>query len=278
VEQFDRVHALNPGGTSLYNGPIGPSCTTVLQYFASHGCVAEVGKNAADFIIEVGTGAITPAHESDFVNWTTTWTQSEQAKELRGMIQGLQTSPATTSMAATKSDSASYSTSTIYQARLLTMRNMRQFYRISEYTYARLYASFVHAIFNGLTFLQLDNSLFSLQAAAYSVFLILMLVPEFINGISMRFIANRNIWLNKELPSRTYGWFAFATSQIVAELPYAFAGAVVFWLIFYFMVGLPLGLPAGYVFLMTLAFHLFSTNWGQWIAAMRYVVHSIRED
>jgi ATP-binding cassette subfamily G (WHITE) protein 2 (SNQ2) len=85
----------------------------------------------------------------------------------------------------------------------------------------------------------------------------------------MRFIANRNIWLEKEFPNGTYGSVAFASSQIIAELPFTLVGAVVFFVVFYFMVGLPLGVQAGYTFLMTLFFYLFATSWGQWIAALR---------
>jgi hypothetical protein len=262
------VLALNPGGTTFYNGPIGRSGQSVFEYFGKHGCTAEESKNAADFIIEVGTGALKPQDHA--IDWSAAWSASDEAQDVLEAIDGF-----LDSRSADSSDfpgsSFDFSTSIFYQSKLLTIRNLRQFYRIAEYTYARLYASFIHAVFNGLTFLQLDNSAFSLQATAYSLFLILMLVPEFINSISMRFIANRNIWLEKELPSRTYGWFAFATSQIIAEIPFALVGAVMFYIIFYFMVGHPLGLPAGFVFLMTMAFHLFATNWGQWIAAMRYV-------
>jgi ABC-type multidrug transport system permease subunit len=85
------------------------------------------------------------------------------------------------------------------------------------------------------------------------------------------FDENRNIWLGREHPSRIYGWVAFTTAQVVSEIPYAFAGAVLFYVLFYFLIGLPLGAPAGYTFLMMMMFHLFSTSWGQWIAALRHV-------
>ncbi|KAJ8115109.1 hypothetical protein OPT61_g3162 [Boeremia exigua] len=264
---FDRVLALNPGGTTFYNGPIGKSGQSVFEYFGKHGCTAEESKNVADFIIEVGTGTVKPPDNHD-IDWSAAWSASHEAKNVLETIDRLCDAQSADPNDTFTGSSFSFSTSIFYQSKLLTLRNLRQFYRIAEYTYARLYASFIHAAFNGLTFLQLDNSASSLQATAYSLFLILMLVPEFINSISMRFIANRNIWLEKELPSRTYGWFAFATSQIIAEIPYALIGAVVFYVIFYFMVGHPLGVPAWFVFLMTVAFHLFATNWGQWIAAM----------
>ena len=96
-----------------------------------------------------------------------------------------------------------------------------------------------------------------------------MLVPEFINAISMRFIMNRDLWTAREGPSGVYGWIAFCTSQIVCEIPYAIISAVIFYVLYYYIVGLPLGFAAGYCFLMFFLFFLFATSWGQWIAALR---------
>lgn len=248
-----------------YNGPVGTSGKAVFDYFEEHGCEAEPGANVADFIIEVGTGGIVPK-QGDGSSWSRTWAESAGAQEVLKSIENVYSSKACPAL---DEDLQQYSSSTAQQIRLLTVRNLKQFWRLPEYQYARLYACFVHALFNGLTYLQLGYSEQDLQSMAFSLFLILMLVPEFINGISMRFIANRNIWLEKEFPSRTYGGAAFASSQILAELPFTFVGAMAFFLVFYFMVGLPLGVQGGYTFLMTLFFHLFATSWGQWIAALR---------
>lgn len=155
------------------------------------------------------------------------------------------------------------------QILLLTQRTCRQFWRTAEYPYSRLYSSFLHALINGLTYLQIGNSTTDLQSKAFSCFLVLMLVPEFINAISMRFILNRDIWLAREGPSGLYSWIAFATAQIISEVPYAIVGGVIFYVLYYFMVGLPLGFAAGYSFLMFFLFFLFATSWGQWIAALR---------
>ncbi|RHZ52917.1 putative C6 transcription factor [Aspergillus thermomutatus] len=88
------------------------------------------------------------------------------------------------------------------------------------------------------------NSSTDLQSKAFSCFLVLMLVPEFINAISMRFILNRDLWKARD----------------PVEL--------VFYVLYYFLVGLPLGFAAAYTFLMFFLFFLFATSWGQWIAAL----------
>jgi ABC-type multidrug transport system permease subunit len=144
-----------------------------------------------------------------------------------------------------------------------------QYWRTPDYIYSRLYCSLFHALLNSLAFLQLGNSVAELQYRIFACFMVLMIVPEFINACAMMFDHNRDIWMGREHPSRIYGWTAFSTAQVAAEIPFAFAGAIIFYFVFYFIIGLPLGTPAGYSFIMIVWFHLFSTSWGQWIAALR---------
>lgn len=196
-------------------------------------------------------------------NWVTVWGNSQECADVKSEIHSIRSDQ-------TKSSSLSpaqppLSTQTI----LLTQRTCRQFWRTAEYPYSRLYSSFLHALFNGLTYLQIGNSTTDMQSKAFSCFLVLMLVPEFINAISMRFILNRDIWLAREGPSGIYGLIPFCTAQIVSEIPYTVIGSVIFFVLYYFLVGLPLGFAAGYSFLMFFLFFLFATSWGQWIAAMR---------
>lgn len=229
----------------------------------------EDGKNVADFIIEVGVGVLKP--ENADTDFNQVWKDSPQAREVQLKIQeacARTSSNASTSLAR----NSDFSASTWQQTVLLTQRISRQYWRTPEYPYSRLYASFLHAVLNGFTFYQLGDSITDMQSRMFACFLILMLVPEFMNATSMRFIANRDIWESREYPSRIYGWTAFSVAQIMAELPYAIIGAVIFFVLFYFPVGLPLGIPALYTFLMVLFFHLFATSWGQWVGALRYFI------
>lgn len=201
------------------------------------------------------------------------WKDSKEAQNLQRKIQEAYSTKAT--IADSSEETSDFSASTWEQTVLLTKRTSRQYWRTPEYPYSRLYASVLHALLNGFTFFQLGDSITDMQSRMFACFLILMLVPEFMNATSMRFIANRDIWESREYPSRIYGWTAFAVSQILAELPYALIGGVIFFILFYFPVGLPLGLPAFYVFMMVMLFHLFATIWGQWVGALRYVIFPI---
>lgn len=238
----------------------------IFQYFDSHGVSVSPNKNAADFLIEVGVGAINSKTKPD-VDWSEAWRTSPEAQSILEYITEIQSSAKPPPPSSPKV----YSSSTTLQIKLLTKRTFLQYYRTPEYPYSRLYGSVVHSLLNGLTYLQAGPSLTTtaLQSKAFSAFLVLMLVPEFINATSMRFISNRSLYLARESPSRTYTWVTFCTSQILPELPFALVGGVIFYIIFYFLVGFPLDAkPAGYTFLMTILFHLFATSWGQWIAAM----------
>ncbi|KAF2753392.1 hypothetical protein EJ05DRAFT_505033 [Pseudovirgaria hyperparasitica] len=267
-ELFDRVLALARGGRPYYFGDIGSHGRTVIEYFSAHGIVCEPGKNVADFLIEVASGKTTKELDLSKV-----WSESAEAEAVLRKVDELTTSGASDGTEASSKETrrrtqVTYASSMARQIVELTKRTMTQYWRTPDYIYSRLYCSFFHSVLNGLAFLQLNNSVASIQYRIFSCFLVLMIVPEFINASSMMFVENRNIWLGREYPSRIYGWVAFTSAQIISEIPWAFAGGLIFYVLFYFLVGLPLGTPAGYTFLMMMMFHLFSTSWGQWIAAL----------
>ena len=219
----------------------------------------------ADFLIDVTTRDST----NSSADLSKLWSQSDEAAAVLGKIADITNRPTTNSSSNDKFRHTTYASSTMQQTKLLTIRTLTQYWRTPDYIYSRLYCSFFHSLLIGLIFLQVGQSVADLQYRIFACFLVLMIVPEFISACAMMFIDNRNIWQGREYPSRVYGWVAFSSSQIIAEIPWAFAGSVIYYVIFYFLVGLPLRSPAGYTFLMMMMFHLFSTSWGQWIAALR---------
>ncbi|KAM5353211.1 hypothetical protein ACJZ2D_016892 [Fusarium nematophilum] len=264
-EFFDRVLALNRGGRVYYFGDVGQNGQKIIDYFTKNGVTVEPDKNVADLLIEV------TAKESMNVgrDWSQIWQESDEAAAVLRTIDAI--TPIRQSNSGEQDISRltdEYASSTYQQILFITKRTLLQYWRTPDYIYSRLYCSFAHSILNGLVFLQLGNTQADMQYRIFSCFLILMIVAEFINACAMMFDDNRSIWLGREYPSRVYGWVAFTTANIIAEIPYALAGAVLFYVLFYFLIGLPLGTPAGYTFVMMIMFHLFSTSWGQWIVAL----------
>ncbi|KAJ5674748.1 ABC multidrug transporter atrF [Penicillium maclennaniae] len=118
--------------------------------------------------------------------------------------------------------------------------------------YGKLFVSVIIGIFNGFTFWMLPNTVASMQDRMFSCF----------------FYINRALWEAREYPSRIYGWVAFCTANVVCEIPAAIITGLVYWLLWYYPVGLPTdSSSAGYVFLMSMLFFLFQASWGQWICA-----------
>lgn len=257
--------ALSPGGRTHYFGEVGESGRAIFNYFTRYSQKPTSVTNAADYLIDVVASGM--KYSEQRIDWSSIWEQSPEAEGVKKEIAELRSEHEKELPGVSESELAPAPLSE--QIILLTKRTSRQFWRSPGYPYSRLFACFVHALINGLTYLQIGNNTTDMQSKAYSCFLIIILVPDFINGISMRFIVNRDLWNARERPSGIYGWVAFCTAQVLSEIPYAVAGSVVFYVLYYFLVGLPLGFPAGYTFLMIFLFIVFCTSWGQWIGALR---------
>lgn len=258
--------ALHRGGRTYYFGDIGPNGKTVIDYFARNGLTYGTEKNVADLLIEA-----TAQHSStSSMDWVDVWNNSPEAAATLQRINEVTSAGPGMPELEIGTKSREYASSTMQQIIRLTERTMIQYWRTPDYIYSRLYCSFFHSLLTGLAFLQLGATLADMQYRIFAYFMVLMIVPEFVNACSMMFIENRNIWLGREGPSRIYGWVAFTSAQVIAEIPWALSGAVLYYVLFYFLIGFPLGTPAGYSFLMMMMFHLFCTSWGQWIAGLRY--------
>lgn len=154
------------------------------------------------------------------------------------------------------------------QTYLLTKRTFTQYWRDPSYLYSKLFVSVIIGIFNGFTFYDLSNNLASLQSRLFTPFLILLIPPAIVNGVLPKFYSARALWEAREHPSRIYGWVAFCTAQVVAEIPMAIVSSVLYFLLWYYPAGLPTdSSTAGYVFLMTMLWFFFMSSWGQWICA-----------
>lgn len=129
---------------------------------------------------------------------------------------------------------------------------------------AKLFTSVIVGIFNGFTFWQLGYSAADMQDRMFTSFLILLIPPTIVNAVVPKFYQNRALWEARELPSRIYGWVAFCTANVVAEIPIAIVGATIYWALWYWPTGLPTNSStSGYVYLMTMLFFLFQASWGQ---------------
>ncbi|EME46118.1 ABC transporter-like protein [Dothistroma septosporum NZE10] len=268
IQQFDMILALNPGGNTFYFGNVGENGKDVIQYFSERGVDCPPNKNVAEFILET---AARPHKREDGkrIDWNEEWRNSPQAQNVIEEIEGLKlTRSKTQTSAVRKEQEKEFAASVALQCTELLKRTANQYWRDPSYIYGKLFVSVIVGIFNGFTFWQLGNSIQDMQNRMFTAFLILTIPPTIVNAVVPKFFTNMALWQAREYPSRIYGWFAFSTAQVVAEIPPAIIGAVVYWALWYWATGLPTeSAVSGYVFLMTMLFFLFQASWGQWICA-----------
>lgn len=266
IQEFDMILALNPGGNTFYFGPVGDNGSAVIKYFGDRGVHCPEHKNVAEFILE--TAARGGRNENGKrINWNDEWLNSSEAKEVKAEIQRINSERSKTPApdVGTQHDFAS---PVWLQTTMLTKRLFTNYWRDPSYLYGKLFVSVIIGIFNGFTFWKLGNSVADMQDRMFTSFLIILIPPTIVNAVVPKFYINRSLWEARELPSRIYGWFAFCTANIVAEIPMAIFGGFIYWVLWYWPTGLPTdSSTSGYVFLMTILFFLFQASWGQWICA-----------
>ncbi|KIV78690.1 hypothetical protein PV11_06313 [Exophiala sideris] len=267
IQQFDMVLALNPGGNPFYFGPIGENGSAVVEYFAKRGTKCPPSKNVAEFILETAAKGGKRRADGTRVNWNKEWLESEENAQMLKEIHRLKEERSREPVKESSAQRA-FAAPVPLQTIELTKRTFRNYWRDPSYLYAKLFVSVVIGIFNGFTFWDLQNSVASLQSRLFTPFLIVLIPPTIVNGVVPKFYQNRALWEAREYPSRIYGWVAFCTAQVVAEIPMAIVSSVIYFLLWYFPTNLPRdSSTAGYVFLMTMLFYLFMSSWGQWICA-----------
>jgi ATP-binding cassette subfamily G (WHITE) protein 2 (SNQ2) len=271
IQQFDMILALNPGGNTFYFGPVGENGKDVVKYFGDRGVDCPPSKNVAEFILETAAKPI-KRKDGSKINWNEEWQKSDQNQQMLKEIDRVKAERSQTVSDNTKEGGAEeeseFAASVWLQTSMLTKRTFTQYWRDPSYLYGKLFVAVIIGIFNGFTFWQLGNTIGDLQNRMFTAFLIILIPPTIVNAVVPKFYQNMALWQARELPSRIYGWVAFTTAQVVAEIPIAIVSSVLYWVLWYFPTGLPTdSSTSGYVFLMTMLFFLFISSWGQWICA-----------
>lgn len=260
------ILALNPGGNTFYFGPVGDNGSAVIKYFADRGVHCPPEKNVAEFILETAAKG-GKREDGKKLNWNQEWVNSEEGKAVQMEIQRIREERSKMPMPNKKAQKE-YASPVWLQITELTRRLFRQYWRDPSYLYGKLFIAVLVGVFNGFTFWQLGNSVQDMQNRMFTAFLIILIPPTVVNGVVPKFYQNLALWEARELPSRIYGWVAFCTAQVVAELPIAVVSAFIYWVIWYWATGLPHdSSTSGYVFLMTMLFFFFQASWGQWICS-----------
>jgi ABC-type multidrug transport system permease subunit len=156
----------------------------------------------------------------------------------------------------------------MHQLKIVQARTNLSFWRSPNYGFTRLFNHVIIALLTGLAYLNLDDSRSSLQYRVFVIFQVTVLPALILAQVEPKYAMSRLIYY-REASSKMYGQFAFASSLVVAEMPYSILCAVGFFLPIYYMPGFQTSSSrAGYQFFIVLITELFSVTLGQMVAAI----------
>jgi ABC-type multidrug transport system ATPase subunit/ABC-type multidrug transport system permease subunit len=290
-ENFDRLLLLQKGGQTVYFGDIGKDACVLLEYFRKHGAHCPPDANPAEFMLvrlsfslnpsqllvlgkdvlanntqdAIGAGQAPRVGDRD---WAEIFADSPELANIKDRISEMKGQRLVEVGSNIKTDEKEYATPLMHQLKVVQKRTNLAFWRSPNYGFTRLFNHVIIAILTGLTYLNLDDSRQSLQYRVFVIFQITVLPALILAQVEPKYAMSRMIFY-RESSSKMYGQFAFASSLVVAEMPYSILCAVGFFLPIYYMPGFQTETSrAGYQFLIVLITELFSVTLGQMVAAI----------
>jgi ATP-binding cassette subfamily G (WHITE) protein 2 (SNQ2) len=141
-------------------------------------------------------------------------------------------------------------------------RTILSTWRQPSYQYTRLFQHFAFALLTGLLFLQLGNTVATLQYRVFVVFMLAIIPAIIMAQVQPFWIMSRSIWIREET-SKTFDGTVFAICQLISEVPYAIACAIVFFVLIYYLAGFNTDSNrAGIFFVVTFLTELFAITIG----------------
>ncbi|GAA6025845.1 hypothetical protein JCM10207_002683 [Rhodosporidiobolus poonsookiae] len=271
-ENFDRLLLLKSGGRTVYFGDIGKDSHVLREYLARNGAICPDDANPAEYMLEaIGAGSGKQIGPKD---WADIYLDSPEFVENKRMIEQLKQE----GLAMPESDDPSlkneYATPFLHQLSVVINRTFLAFYRSPDYGFTRLFNHISIALCVGLTFLNLDNSVASLQYRVFAIFFISVIPAIIMSQIEPLFIMSRMTFI-REASSKMYSPVVFAMSQLAAEMPYSILCSVVFFLLLYYPMGFSMeSNRAGYAYAFILLTELFAVTMGQAVAALAPTIYA----
>ncbi|GMF54097.1 unnamed protein product [Phytophthora fragariaefolia] len=235
---FDSLLLLKRGGETVFFGDLGANCQHLIDYFERIPSTPELleGYNPATWMLEcIGAGV---GHEStnavDFVEY---FNESDEKRVLESNLskEGVAfPSPDVPEMTFGRKRAASSWT----QAHFLVSRTMRMYWRTPSYNITRFVIVLILSILFGLVFV--DSNYTSYQGINSGVGLIFL--AGLFNGLVsfnsvLPITSEERASFYRERASQSYNALWYFLGATVAEIPYCFAGGLLFTVIWYPMVG-----------------------------------------
>jgi ABC-type multidrug transport system permease subunit/energy-coupling factor transporter ATP-binding protein EcfA2 len=269
-ENFDRILLLQRGGECVYFGDIGTDSKVLLDYFRRNGADCPADANPAEWMLDaIGAGQTRRLGDRD---WGDVWRTAPELEVVKKEIIQIKESRAKAARQETSQQKdiveREYASPLWHQMKVVGRRTHLSFWRSRNYGFTRLFTHVVIALITGLAFLQLDDSRSSLQYRIFVIFNVTVLPAIILQQVQPKYDLSRLIFY-RESASKTYSQFAFASSLVLAEMPYSVLCAICFFLPLYYLPGFNMETSrAGYQLFMVLITEVFAVTLGQMISAL----------
>ncbi|KAI9741562.1 MAG: hypothetical protein M1818_004368 [Claussenomyces sp. TS43310] len=265
-ENFDRLLLLQRGGQCVYFGDIGQDACVLVDYFRRHGAEIPADANPAESMLDIiGAGQAPRVGNRD---WADLFLESSELANAKEQISQMKEARLREIGDSVQADSREFATPVLHQLKVVQKRTNLAFWRSPNYGFTRFFNHAAIALLTGLMYLNLSHSRASLQQKVFVIFQVTVLPALILAQVEPKYAFSRTIFY-RESSSKMYGQFAFASSLVVAEMPYSILCAVGFFLPLYYMPGLQhASSRAGYQFFMILITELFSVTLSQMVAAL----------
>ena len=266
-EHFDELLLLKSGGRIVYHGTLGHDSQDLIKYLQGEGATkCPPDANPAEYMLEV-IGAGDPNYKGK--DWGDVWANSsahsDRSREIEEMIeQRKHVEPSQT-----LKDDREYAMPLSVQTMTVVRRAFVSYWRTPNYIVGKMILHIMTGLFNCFTFYHLGYSTIDFQSRLFSVFMTLTISPPLIQQLQPVFLNSRNIFQSRENNAKIYSWFAWVTSAVVVEIPYAVvAGGIYFCCWWWGIVGYRVSsFTSGFTFLLIILFELYYIGFGQAIAA-----------
>ncbi|KAF9531189.1 ABC-2 type transporter-domain-containing protein [Crepidotus variabilis] len=254
---FDRLLLLARGGKTVFFGDIGENGHNMIDYFQRGGArTCGPQENPAEYMLDViGAGATATSAR----NWHDVWLRSKECTNLQSNLatiheDGRKGSPVDASLNST------FATSWAYQVRELLRRQHYVFWRDPMYLVSKLALNIVGGLLMGFTFWKAKDSIQGAQNKLFVIFMGTVLSVPLGAQLHVPYIDMRNIYEIRERSSRMYHWSALTLSQVALELPWNILGSSLFFVCFYWTVGLQTDRAGFTYFIYGVSFPIYYTT------------------
>ncbi|TIC93490.1 Multidrug resistance protein CDR2 [Colletotrichum higginsianum] len=243
--QFDRLLLIAPGGKTVYFGDIGESSSTLIDYLERNGAPAiEAEANPAEWMLQ----AISPPRDgSKATDWHAIWRSSPEYRDVKTELCRLRSLASCPSRSAPPADRSSqhqeFVSSFSVQFREVLVRTLKHFWRSPVYIWSKIALVVLSSLYLGFSYTA-TTSIQGLQNQLWAVFLLLVLFLNLNEQIMPVFVPQRVLHESRERPSGTYRWQTYLLANILAELLWNSAAALLMFSCWYPAVGFPRATPS----------------------------------